>query len=246
MKSFRIAFSFLTSLPLRAPIDMGLEDIGRAAAWFPCVGLVVGGVTAGGYILFLRLFPPLVAAVLAVLLWVALTGGLHLDGLADCCDGLLASESEDRRIEIMHDPCLGPFGGIGLVLVLLLKISALAALASLAPRVMLIALALAAVFGRWMVLPLGLQPAARSTGLGAAFTAGLKPWALILAAFFPLMLAAAGGWRGGAALLIVHLVGFGVGTLARIRLGGLTGDVYGLVIELSEVCVLLTFVARMI
>lgn len=225
---------------------MGLEDIGRAAAWFPCVGLVVGGVTAGGYILFLRLFPPLLAAALAVLLWVVLTGGLHLDGLADCCDGMLAAVSVERRIEIMHDPRLGPFGGVGLILVLLLKTTALVALAPLAPRVMLVVLVLAAVLGRWMVLPLGLQPAVRSSGLGAAFVAGLKPGALILAALLPLILAAAGGWRGGTALLIVHLAGFGMGCLARNRLGGLTGDVYGMVIELAELCVLLTFAARIL
>jgi adenosylcobinamide-GDP ribazoletransferase len=241
MKSIRIAFSFLTRLPFHAPADIGIGDIGRSAAWFPFVGLVIGGVTAGGYYLFAAFFPPLLAAVLAIILWVALTGGLHLDGLADCCDGLLAAASAQRRIEIMHDPRLGTFGGVGLVLALLLKTSALAALP---PHFALIALVLAAVLGRWMVLPLALQPAARASGLGAGFAAGVKPATLILAAVLPLTLVAVGGWRAAAALLIVHLLGLGIGYLARMRLGGLTGDVYGLVIELSELCVLLTFAAR--
>lgn len=241
MKSLRIAFSFLTSLPFHAPVDMVLEDIGRAAAWFPFVGLLIGGVTAGGFYFLSRLFPPLLAAALAVFLWTALSGGLHLDGLADCCDGMLAAASIERRIEIMHDPRLGTFGGVGLVLALILKITALAALPS---QFLLIAPVMAAVLGRWMPLPLGLQPAASASGLGKAFTAGLKPAYLILAAILPLILATAGGWRAAAAVIIVHLLGFWVGYLAKKRLGGPTGDVYGLVIELSELSVLLSFAVR--
>ena len=80
-----------------------------------------------------RLLGPAVAAVLVVALWAVLTGGLHLDGLADCCDGLLVSAPHERRLEIMRDPRVGSFAVIGLVLALLLKTAAVFALAQAPP-----------------------------------------------------------------------------------------------------------------
>ena len=241
MNSLKTALSFLTILPLKLSGSMDPEAIGRSAAWFPLVGVLIGGVTSGGLILLSDHFPSFLAAAIAAALWAALSGGLHLDGLADCCDGLLASVPQNRRIEIMHDPRLGVFGGAGLALHLLVKTAALAALPA---RYMLIAPVLGAVLGRWMVLPLALKPEARSSGLGAAFSAGVQPGALIRAAILPLALAAAGGWRGAAALAAVFVLGVGVGALAKNRLGRISGDVYGLVVELSELCVLLVFAAQ--
>lgn len=171
MKYLRIAFSLLTTLPVRAPADWQPGDSGRAAAWYPLVGLALGLLLAAVYSAAALVFSPQVVAALTLAAWVALTGGLHLDGLSDCCDGLFHPSNPQRRLEIMKDPHLGAFGAVGLGLALLLKF---AALASLAPERAAPAILLAASLGRWAILPAGLQPLARPGGMGADFASGLR------------------------------------------------------------------------
>jgi adenosylcobinamide-GDP ribazoletransferase len=181
-----------------------------------------------------------------VALWAALTGGLHLDGLADCGDGLLAAVAPERRLEIMRDPRLGAFGGLSLVLFVIIKILAVASLPVARPWTALLAvgpLLLAPVVGRWLILLAARQPAARAGGLGQAFAAGLPPRSLLLAAVLPAALALLGGPRAGLAAGLACVVALAILRLARARLGGVTGDVFGLVVELAELTVLLTFAA---
>jgi len=174
---------------------------------------------------------------LTLIVWVALTGGLHLDGLADCCDGLLASTSVERRLEIMKDPRLGAFGGIGLILVLLLKAAALATLTPASS----FGIILAASLARWCILPAGLMTLARPSGLGADFAAGFRRWHIFVGAIFPLGLALALGTRGVISLLAGWVAAALVLWLAKSRINGVTGDVFGLVVEVVETVSLLVF-----
>jgi adenosylcobinamide-GDP ribazoletransferase len=185
----------------------------------------------------MHLFPPLVAGILTLIVWVSLTGGLHLDGLADCCDGLLASTSVERRLEIMKDPRLGAFGGIGLILVLLLKA---ATLSTLTPETSF-GIILAASLARWCIQPAGLMPLARPSGMGADFAAGFRHWFIFLGAIFPLGLALALGTHGIISLVSGLIAAALVLWLAKSRIGGVTGDVFGLVVEIVEVVSLLVF-----
>src|SRR5512134_1909173 len=146
MRNLRIAFGLMTTLPIKLPDEWSAGDSGRASVWYPFVGVVIGGLTWLAWKGAVLLFPPLVAGVITLVVWVALTGGLHLDGLADCCDGLLASTSVERRLEIMKDPHVGAFGVIGLILVLLLKAAALTSVSSFG-------ILLAASLARWCILP---------------------------------------------------------------------------------------------
>jgi adenosylcobinamide-GDP ribazoletransferase len=239
---FQLALGFLTVLPvhLAGPLQPG--DLGRAAFFFPWIGLLLGAALAGAHALLGRSFPPLLAAVLVVALWAFLTGGLHLDGLADCCDGLLVSASRERRLEILRDPRLGTFGGTGLALHLILKTAAVAALS--APWA-LPALLLAPALARWLILPVARQPMARPGGLGADFALGLGRSSFFAALLLPLALAALGGWRGGLAIALAALAVLAAVRLARLRLGGVTGDVLGLTVELSELAVLIAFSVRL-
>ena len=109
MKYLLTAFNLMTTIPLPAEKKWQVGDSGRASIWYPFVGMVIGALTWLAWMVVLRIFPPLVAGILTLIVWVSLTGGLHLDGLADCCDGLLASTSVERRLEIMKDPRLGTF-----------------------------------------------------------------------------------------------------------------------------------------
>ena len=246
MKRLRIALSFLTVLPVGAVASFQPGDLGRSAGWFPLVGLLLGLLLASARLVLGRIFPDPLGATLVVALWAILTGGLHLDGLADCCDGLLAPVSVERRLEILKDPRLGSFGGIGLALALLVKIGALSALPARLGWATYLPLILVPVIARWLILLLARQPMARQGGLGAEFALGIIGQTYLFAAIVPvamtgLSLALGGGWRVGLALIMAHLAALGVIILARGRLGGLTGDVLGLVVELGEIAGLLAF-----
>jgi adenosylcobinamide-GDP ribazoletransferase len=238
----RLALSFLTTLPVRAP-SAPPRSLGRAAPWFPVVGAIVGALLAVAWWGLGYVFPPVLGAVLMVALWAALTGGLHLDGLADCGDGLLAAVPPERRLEIMRDPRLGTFGGLSLFLFLLLKVFAIASLPPASP-VGWYALLMAPALARWLLLIAARQPSARPGGMGAAFGGGLTPAAIAMAAVLPAVLVAGGGWRGLGAAVAALLVVLVVIRVARARLGGVTGDVLGLTIELCELAVLLVFAAQ--
>lgn len=231
MDALWIAIGFLSTLPVPTH-DLAPDAMRRAASWFPLVGLGIGALLAGAAWAAGWLFPPAVAAVLVVVLWAALTGALHLDGLADCGDGLLPPVSRKRRLEIMRDPRVGAFGVTALVLVLLLKTAALASLAVTWP-----ALLLAPLWARWLILVAARRPSARPEGIGASLGPVLDVRRLALAALLPLALTGGVGmWHapviaaaGGAVLAAL-----GVLWLAQRQLGGVTGDVFGAVVEVSE------------
>jgi adenosylcobinamide-GDP ribazoletransferase len=233
---FWLAATFLTTLPAPSFVAPA-GGLGPAARWFPLVGLLIGLLLWAVQSIAERLFPPTLAGALVVLAWVALTGGLHLDGLADCCDGLLATTSRERRLEILRDPRVGTFGALGLILTLLLKTLAVATVTPMA-------LLLAPIWGRWLLLWAARQPQARPEGMGASFAAGLTPEVLATATILPLIVLFLSGGRGLIGVGLATIAMLALVALARRRLGGVTGDVYGLVVEISEVVILLTFAAR--
>jgi adenosylcobinamide-GDP ribazoletransferase len=241
MKSLKLAFAFMTVLPIRLKEELSPGDLGKASSWYPLVGVFIGGLVWLAKYGLQQVFTPLLAAVLSVAFWVFLSGGLHLDGLADCFDGMLNSSLPERRLEIMKDPRLGTFGGLGLVLALLIKVEAVY---SLAPGSDWIAILTAAALGRWMILLAGKQPLARPGGMGADFALGLRMSSFAWAAILPVVLVILGGWRGLIAAGLAHLAALGIFRLVRSRLGGVTGDVYGLIVEVTELVVLLTFVVQ--
>jgi adenosylcobinamide-GDP ribazoletransferase len=169
-----------------------------------------------------------------------LTGGLHLDGLADCFDGLLVVAEPARRLEILRDSRLGAFGGIGLILFLLLKIGAVQSVLTAEQGLALVA---AAAFARAMIGWVARQPAAREDGLGVVFGGQIRPFFLIVGTLLPNGLLAFMGWRGSLAIVLAVIAVVGITALARQRIGGVTGDVFGLTVEVVELAVLLAFSA---
>lgn len=241
LNEFTTALAFLTTLPTPA-LTYDPARFARAGRWYPLVGLLIGGLLLLAHWGFGQLFPPLLTGALVVTAWVALTGGLHLDGLADCCDGLFASVTPARRLEIMRDSRSGAFAVVGVALFLLLKVAAVAALA-----MPVSALLMAPVLARWTLLLAARQPAARDSGMGAGFAAGLTPDVFTVAGLSVLLIAASlllrGDWRVPVAVLAAHVIAFAALRFAHQRLGGVTGDIYGLVVELSELAVLLVYAA---
>lgn len=239
MTGLLFALGFLTSFPVRTPVPRP-GDLGRAGVWFPIVGIILGAILAGAHYALNQVFSPLLSAALIVATWAALTGGLHLDGLADCGDGLLAAVSRERRLEIMRDPRLGTFGGAALMLHLLLKTLAIASL----PVPAIMAFLLAPAIARWAILIVAVQPSARPGGLGEAFQQGVNRSVYAGAAVVPIVLIVLGGRRALIAAIVAHLGAMLIAQAARSRLGGVTGDVLGLTAEVSELIVLLVFAAN--
>ena len=238
MSGLLVAARYLTIVPIPGPAHAPLEALGRSAAWFPIVGIGLGLLLVLMDRLTGWLFSPLLAALLTVTVWKLLTGGVHLDGLADCLDGLVGRDAE-QRLTIMRDSRIGAFGAIGLILFLMLEI---VALAELLPPVRGSALFAAPVVGRATPAVLAaLFPPARTDGQGAAFHAGIRPSAIAvgLAAALAASVFALGGL--GVAGVATGLVGaVGLAAFVAARLGGVTGDVLGAAIEIAELAVLLT------
>ena len=238
MGSLILAVRFLTVVPVPGREVQGVSALGRAAWWFPVVGLLLGVGLDGTLAGLQALFPPLLASALLVTAWKAVTGGIHLDGLADVLDGL-AGRDPAQRLDIMRDSRVGVFGAAGLVLFLLLVVAAVADLPDPSRGRLLI---LAPVVGRAAPLLVAgwLRPATPGEGLGAAFVAGLSRWAGPLWALGGIALGVAlvGPWGAAIPVLAWAAAILGAGFAAR-RLGGLTGDVLGAVVELAELGALL-------
>jgi adenosylcobinamide-GDP ribazoletransferase len=232
------AARYLTIVPIpgRAPGRANAFD--GAAGWFPVVGLGLGAVLVGVERATTLLFPSLLAGLLTVTAWKLITGGLHLDGLADSLDGL-AGRDPAHRLAIMRDSRIGAFGAIGLILVLLLEI---VAVAELPPGVRARALLVVPVIARATPpLLVRLFPPARSEGFGAAFSASVAWWTAPIALSFALAVALAALQALGALVFAVAVASaLLVAWFVVTRISGITGDVVGAAIEVAELAGLLT------
>lgn len=236
--SLVLALRFLTIVPMPGRASAGPAALGRAAWWFPPVGLALGLVLAGADRALLLVFPSLLAAALVVTLWKVLTGGLHLDGLADGLDGL-AGRDAAHRLAIMRDSRIGVFGAVGVILALLLSLVALAELPAPARAA---ALVLAPVVGRLAPLLTGaLFPAATpSSGAGDAFMASLPCAAGLLYGAVVVILAGFLLGPRGVAMVATGVAAAMIWSAFLVRrVGGLTGDGLGAGVELAELGVLL-------
>jgi adenosylcobinamide-GDP ribazoletransferase len=233
-----MAWGLLTSIKL--PFSSWSTEVepGKAYSWFPIVGLVLGVFLTAVDWGLRQLLPPLPGAVLLLGGWVGFTGLLHLDGFIDCCDALLPPRSAERRLMILKDVHTGAFGVVGVILLLLLKVSLLETLPAIWRWAILLN---APVLGRWAMVWLAVRyEPARQEGLGYLFRQGLGSAQLGWATLGALLVALLSlGWWGlglmGVAWLATWL--FAHWTLRRIP--GLTGDVYGAGCELVKTVVLL-------
>ncbi|VAW86943.1 Cobalamin synthase [hydrothermal vent metagenome] len=240
MRPFFVALQFLTQLPVRFTRYPEPQEIGGSLNYYPLVGLLLG--------FFLILFAwllndvsALLSAALLLSLWVGLTGGLHLDGLADSADAWVGGLGErDKTLAIMKDPRSGPAAVVVLVLLLLVKFAALHAILS---TQYWIALLLAPVLGR-TVLPLLFlsTPYVRKQGLGSVFVdnmpSGIK-WIMLFTVFVLFLISGSIALGMAVVAILVLLV---LRHLMLKRLGGCTGDTAGALVEITETSILLVIV----
>jgi adenosylcobinamide-GDP ribazoletransferase len=233
VRAFLAALRFLTVLPLAAGGPEDARVLGRSACLFPLVGILAGLGLAALDVLLGTVLPPWPVSVLVVLAMAGVSGGLHLDGLADTADGFLSSRVRERVLEIMRDSRIGSMGVLAIVGVLMLKA---AALASVPPGRRGATLLLMPLAGRAaLVLELNLLPYARPSGLGAAFQAHKSPWDALLAILLVAGIGfAVAGSRGLFAAAGTVVVSVAVSLWSRRKIGGFTGDTLGAACELSE------------
>jgi adenosylcobinamide-GDP ribazoletransferase len=238
-RSFLIALQFLTRVPVSFRRAPDAAETSASLLYYPLVGLLIG-IVLSGLAWLLGALSPLLAAAILLCTWVLLTGGLHLDGLADSADAWAGGRGDrERMLRIMKDPASGPIGVTALVLVLLLKFTALATL--LEARAYWL-FSIAPLLGR-TALPLLFvtTPYVRSIGLGTPFAKGIpRRLAIGIGASAYLLVLVLYGLLGLGAVLA------GLATFALLRLfmtrqlGGTTGDTAGALVELSETAVLLS------
>jgi adenosylcobinamide-GDP ribazoletransferase len=239
--SFLAALQFLTSIPVTVRRELTAAQLGRSTAWFPAVGLIIGGTLALFNWLLAFILPRAVVSALLIVILAMLTGALHLDGLADTCDGLAGRRSAAERWRIMRDSHTGAFGVIGIVLVLLVKYISLN---SVAASCLTPALVFMPVVSRWaMVYAVFAFPYARPAGLGGPykqathwpqFTVATAFTVVVAAALFPIfastgLLLIPGVW------IIATILAF----YLKRKFAGLTGDTYGAINEVGEATALI-------
>ena len=235
MTGLRLAIGFLTVLPVGGA---HAGPMGPARAYFPLVGVGLGGLLAGLDLAAGQVLPTAAVGALLVAALLVLTRALHTEGFLDTCDGLLGGRDREARLAILRDSHVGAFAVVGGVSLLLLKWTLLAGIPE-AERVGL--LVLFPSLSRFaMVATMAVFPYARSQGLGTAFHVWAS-WRQLAFAF--LTAAVAGGLLLGFAglllLAIATVVAVGLGLWFLRLLGGMTGDTYGATNEVAEVSVLL-------
>jgi adenosylcobinamide-GDP ribazoletransferase len=231
-----VAFQFLTRLPMPTLTDAEPADLSRSSVFFPLVGAVIGLVVAvvtlaGG------LLNPFVAGLAGVIVWVAITGGLHLDGLGDVADGFGAAHGNPERFRVvLHDPHVGSFAVITIVLQIAAKLVLLGSVAASGDA---FAVVLIPAWARWGAMVWGRTLPALWSGSGARF-AGEIGWRAIGA--WGLALALASAFVAPSLLAALVLVP-AIAAFWRWRLGGISGDCLGASIEIMESLLLLALLA---
>jgi adenosylcobinamide-GDP ribazoletransferase len=240
MRLYLITLQFLTIIPLPFDTRCQKEDLGRATACFPLAGLTIGCLLAGlNWLIEPWLQRPLCDALLITAL-AALTGALHLDGLADVCDGLAARGGRERFLAVMKDSHIGAVGAVALILGLLLKWQALAGVPPEIKWQVLLLFPLLSRFGQ--VQTIVFARAARQDGLGSLFSGGAGAVQLSVAAVITLSAAwLLLGFTGLTVFVVTVACTWLLKAWSHHRLGGITGDVIGCINEINEILALLMF-----
>jgi len=244
MRAFIIALQFLTCIPLNPGMKVNEEEVGRSMLYFPLVGLCMGACLALARIPLAALLPQSMADGMIIALLAALSGAIHLDGLADTADGIAGGKDREDRLRIMKDPRVGAIGVVCVVMVIMLKYVALMAMPM---HLKSSALLLVPVIGRWAQLLVAYRAdyAGLTRGIGFTFTRQVTLpvvlcTSLLVGAFAYYLFSLKGAVVAVASLAacLAYTAYF------RRTLGGVTGDVLGAATELAETAALIMLLVK--
>ena len=242
MKQFITAWQFLTIIPISRGVEVTPESLGKSMAFFPSVGVVLGGLLVGLDYGFSRTFPPAITSALLLTSYIAMYGGFHLDGLADTVDGLAGGKDKEHILKIMKDSNIGAIGVVALVLLLLLKYTAIN---SLPDGARWEGLLIMPVIGRWIQVWMTYNSKyARESGLGRPFVEYVTVRELVVATIITTVVSwFTLGVKGLLAVITIALIGLILKRLFDKKIGGITGDVLGAGSEFTELVTLFILVA---
>ena len=243
---FLAALNFLTIIPLPWRREASPEELEGSIGYFPVIGLIIGLILAGLNWLLSLFLPSAVVNGLLIVSMAVISGALHLDGFVDTCDGIAGHKTVEDRWRVMHDSRAGAFGIVGVFLLLLVKY---VSLNSVPENLLLVTLVLMPVVSRWaMVYTVFAYPYARPAGLGKIFKQEAS-WQRFTTATVITLAVAIGLARlanityfylaGLAIMLAIWVIVVAMATYLKRKFAGLTGDTYGAINEVAEVCVLI-------
>ena len=238
MKYFLIALQFLTIIPLRKSIKIEEKDLSNSLIFFPIIGLIIGIFLILINYLISSFLSPLVVNTLIIIIWIGMSGALHLDGFCDTIDGLYGGQTKEERLKIMKDSSIGAKGAIALICLLILKLSLLM---EISPQYKYQALLFTPMIGRWgMVMGIFLVPYAREEGMAKSFIKYKDTkqlfWASLITLTTGLFLFK---------FISLGIIGLDLGIIfistlyLKRKIGGITGDTLGGLNEIIEVFTLL-------
>ena len=235
---FLAALKFLTIIPLPWWREVSPGEIGRSIVYFPVVGIIIGLILAGLNWLLCLLLPSAIVNALLIVSLVVISGALHLDGFVDTCDGIAGHKTVEERWQVMHDSRAGSFGIVGAFCLLLVKY---VSLNSVPESWLMITLVLMPVVSRWaMVYAIFAYPYARPSGLGKVFKQGASWQRLVIATVITLVVAGVLARLAGLVVMLgVWVIVIAMAAYLKRKFAGLTGDTYGAINEVAEVCILI-------
>lgn len=236
MKKFLLALQFLTILSIRINLKIKEQDFGQSLFYFPIVGFLIGLVLAA-LAACLRFLPDLVTGACVLISSIIITGGIHLDGFADTCDGLYGRRTQEEILKIMRDSRAGVMGVIGVTCLLLLKFTLIVSI----PQDFLgKSLILMATFSRWSQgLACLVSKYARSEGKAKFFIEYARKKDVIIGGLFTLVLFLLMAKVNGVLIFASAILCASLFIqYAKRKLGGMTGDTIGATSEIAEVAVL--------
>lgn len=239
LRELKIALGFLTLFRTPVSPEPDMKDVGRSSWAFPVVGAIIGIVLTIFYALCSIFFPQVVCALLVVILWVVLTGGLHLDGWTDCWDAFGAAVSTERRREILKDSRLGAFGAIALILLLTTKVVTLMVMNSLTAAIFI-----APILGRSMMILASQGAKTSGSGMAAGFLEGVQRRSCNFCWGSSILAGLLAGLTGLLSVAAAYGAALWFRRFAESRIGFINGDVLGSICELVEVTVLIILCSK--
>jgi adenosylcobinamide-GDP ribazoletransferase len=227
--------SFLTIVRPAPSYDSSFSELGKHGWTFPLVGACLGLILFGAHELTTAVFDRHVSAALVVILWIYLTGGLHLDGWVDCWDALSAPVDPDKRLAILKDSRIGTFGAAGLMSLFLVKTLAVAS-----PNFSSSMLVTAPIVARTMMLVMAYGAPHTDKGMAAVLVESLTGRSLMTALTVALPVVLYGGIQGIVGVLFAYGLSAWFKRFAMNRINAINGDVLGAICELSETILLLS------
>jgi adenosylcobinamide-GDP ribazoletransferase len=247
MNNFITGLQFLTRIHIAKQSEWSPESFGQSVKYFPLIGAILGIILVLINQLLVKYLPyigislsPHILAIVLIISNVLLTGGLTCDGFMDTMDGIFSGRSKDRMLEIMKDSRIGANGVMSFVLLTILKWSLLMDIPS---QGLPTALFVMPVLGRFaMVIGITVFPYARPDGIGKAFAQYADKYTLRTASILTLLFIIPLGKQAIISIIVGIIVAICFSNYVKKQIGGLTGDIYGAITEISEIVVLLVFI----